>query len=517
MSFEEEFDDIIRQKSDELHFPFDEKNWDKASGMINAQRQAAAPNNYRKLVLPALALLFVGSAVIIGLNYTAPALKPEKNNPIALHEAKHTTVVSPAEETALKTSNTATIKQPVAETANENLSGTPVKKTPSSLNTSDATAAAIPHTNASVKKSNTQPPALATPVQKNTNTVPKADGSNPGIEEALPVSRNNDETFASGDKALNPAATVAEDKDQKNKMPADHAIAVNDRSGTKNNTMPGPAANSGKVTASDPGNAHADNKPIVENTTAGPAVEQLPVIPVSPVAGPEQELAQTPLVYLKRYDEDYYQNSTKPKTHFLNAEFGGTYMLGWDTKAGRDGKGMDWFGGFNYGVYITKKISISAGLQAYSIQHIDEAFYTNKKMAYGFGSVASNTIITSNNLYYAAIPVKIHYAINKENQFAVGANFGYMLNSGNTIETYDILDNAKVNYSKVKNSGVYTGANSMNIMLSASYRYEIKSRVHLTGEFIYGISDIFKNTRTIKNNEQPKGIRLSLQYTLFDK
>jgi len=42
-------------------------------------------------------------------------------------------------------------------------------------------------------------------------------------------------------------------------------------------------------------------------------------------------------------------------------------------------------------------------------------------------------------------------------------------------------------------------------------------RLYLNTELIYGVTDIFKNTKTNTNKEQPMGLRLSLQYTLFDK
>jgi len=101
MSFEDEFDDIIREKSDELNYPFDEKNWDKASALIDAERTAAVPRGLKKkLYLPALAVLLVASAVTVGIVYKPTATPAEKT--VAVNETK----TSGLKETAIAETNT---------------------------------------------------------------------------------------------------------------------------------------------------------------------------------------------------------------------------------------------------------------------------------------------------------------------------------------------------------------------------------------------------------------------------
>src|SRR5436190_17656046 len=53
MSYEEEFDKIIRQKAGETDYPFDENNWVKTSQMIDAERSAARKLFWKKFYLPA--------------------------------------------------------------------------------------------------------------------------------------------------------------------------------------------------------------------------------------------------------------------------------------------------------------------------------------------------------------------------------------------------------------------------------------------------------------------------------
>ena len=73
------------------------------------------------------------------------------------------------------------------------------------------------------------------------------------------------------------------------------------------------------------------------------------------------------------------------------------------------------------------------------------------------------------------------------------------------------------NVSSIKTTGVYQGINTSNVLLSAFYKKQLSKRFNVNAEFIYGATDIFKNTVNIKNIEKPLGLRLSIQYTLFDK
>src|SRR4051812_18785644 len=68
MSFEEEFDKIIRQKSEEAKYPFDEKNWEKVSSMLDAERKATAGVFFKKFYLTGLLIVFVGAIGFIAID-----------------------------------------------------------------------------------------------------------------------------------------------------------------------------------------------------------------------------------------------------------------------------------------------------------------------------------------------------------------------------------------------------------------------------------------------------------------
>jgi hypothetical protein len=245
-------------------------------------------------------------------------------------------------------------------------------------------------------------------------------------------------------------------------------------------------------------------------------VEQLAIVYSSlPFETNDPELISTPFNYLSRYDEDYYTKGN-PKTHYLNAEIGGTYLLGWSSK--HDAKGFNYFGGINYGRYLCPKTSVSVGLQVYNVSHIEQPFYTDSHKEYGFGSSTIYTVVTTNQLLYTSVPVKFNYHLNSSSLFGIGLNIGYLIAASNTVRSYrSNPEEPEADLSKTKPHGVYEGTKTTNMMLSANYKAQLCQRVGINAEFIYGLTDIFKNMGDVKNAEKPMGFRLSLQYTLFDK
>jgi hypothetical protein len=75
MSFEEEFDRRIRQKSEELKYPFDEKNWERASAMLDAERKSTS-GGFRRLLLPLVTvlLLSLGGVMVLQFSDSHPEL-----------------------------------------------------------------------------------------------------------------------------------------------------------------------------------------------------------------------------------------------------------------------------------------------------------------------------------------------------------------------------------------------------------------------------------------------------------
>src|SRR4051812_6729806 len=76
MSFEEEFDKIIRQKAEDAKFPFDESNWEKTSRLIDADRKVTQMLSFKKFLLPGVLVIVAGSLGLASYAY----LKQDKSN-----------------------------------------------------------------------------------------------------------------------------------------------------------------------------------------------------------------------------------------------------------------------------------------------------------------------------------------------------------------------------------------------------------------------------------------------------
>jgi hypothetical protein len=120
-------------------------------------------------------------------------------------------------------------------------------------------------------------------------------------------------------------------------------------------------------------------------------------------------------------------------------------------------------------------------------------------------------------LFYFSVPVKVDFALTKYDHIGASVNTGVLFNGMNTVATYEMKDGVKSNESKTRYTGYFEGTNTTNIMLGVSYGHSFSKRVRVNGEFMYSISDTYKNTATSAAKENNMGIRLGVQYTLFDK
>lgn len=257
----------------------------------------------------------------------------------------------------------------------------------------------------------------------------------------------------------------------------------------------------------------------METQLQNPIIEQM-VLRELYLSGNEADIRSVPFVLLPRYDDDYFKKTNKPLRHFMNVEAGALYNLGWANTGnqGRDGQGANWFAGLNYGYYLGKKVAIGMGLQVFNISHINQPFYEASSKQYNFGSSTSGTMVTSNQVYFASVPIKLYYSLNTKNRLGLGFNAAYAFNALSTVKTYtETQETVKTEFPVQTTKGVYQGTNQFNYMLSAFYKFQLSRRVALNAEYTYGLTDLFKNTGNINTAEKPQGLRLSINYTLFEK
>lgn len=496
MSFEEEFDKIVRAKAEEENYPFDERNWEKASALIASDRKAARVLKLKKFYFPALLVIGLGTAGIVAYSL----IKSDEREISVLALAPVTTNSNPSPSAAqVEINNLNTKVAGKEQTKNSGKNKVQENASEKSLSVNQMTSRSTFESSKtpSDKINSTTTTKFASVVLQQKNELPEK----PLINDAAGLGTGSDQSDDPENVVLANDESAVPSKNEK--ISSDVAPLANTGISDKNEFK----ENTGETTAE---SISAETRQFVS--------EQLVSVNSNlPHETADREILATPFTVLSRYDDDYYRNHLK-KTHYLNIEAGANYLMGWDTRDGKDAKGLNWFGGLNYGFYLTQKVSLGMGVQAYNISHIKQAFYMNELKEYSFGSSTSYTVISSNDLYYLAVPLKINYHLNASNTIGFGVNAAYLMSAANTVSTYSLnQENGASLPVSMRNTCIYEGTRLTNLMLSAHYKAKLTKRMNVNAELNYGLTDIFENKGSITNKETPLGLRLSLQYTLFDK
>ncbi len=511
MSFEEQFDKIINNKMNESEFPFDEKNWEKARNLIDANRiLPVAKNNSKNLVF--LALLFISVAGIATFTYF-------KLNDSSTIVSSNTTNKSSSDLINTNSNTNAILNSLKANELNSNTNSEKlvVANNSNSATNSDLNKGYVKSIQKFKKVSNSQK-----------NTTNETNATNSEVLESKTTDNVSPSTTNTekNNESVNSNSNSAEEK---NGASNDKTKIGNTQNSISNfNKLGQSGANSSKILAVLDKKQNKATDEVTENvlqsslTLASNDLENNVFESMTPVdtdlglLATEHDCKNLNANFLAIYDGDYYKN-TKPKFNYLNVEAGYMYLFGWNAPKIKDGAGFNYYASINYGIYISSKTSISIGVQAYNVGNIKQPFYSASQTVYEFGSTGSYTNITTNALYYVSIPLKFSYSISKNDKIGVGLNTGFLVGGKNTIETYNLLDGVKSNPETTTNKGYYENTNTKNIMLNAFYSRKLNKRISLNGEFIYGLSDVYLNTKTNITKQNIMGVKLGLTFTLFDK
>jgi len=490
MSYEEEFDKIVQQKANEAEYAFDENNWAKTSRLLDQQRRTASKLFWKKMLIPAGAVVVVGITTAVLFSINNNNLRPEEKNLAGMKAAQTEQPLQNPNEPAVRRENNAShIIETVSPDAEGTSEETKLAKTTISKNATESVIVRKEAAtgNLSVDEIVNQNSEEKSITEEDLNDEIPQTSQDP-VAAAIPETKNSDITNADNFKQSDSPFELT----LLNEKPEVTAS-------TESETEPTDALIEQDVMN--------QNMVTVENLS--PYSSQIQITATDP------EILFSPLVILPRYEDDYF--SKKRITHYLNLEAGAAYLLGWNTSNGQDGKGLNWFGGINYGYYICPKTSISLGLQLYNVSNIVSPFYNKVDKAYGFGYSNSYTSITTDNLYYAAIPLKFNYHLNSYNSFGIGLNAGYLVKAHSRVDNYTEADGLRTQNSSVGNNKIYNGTNNYNLMVSCFYSAKINQRLGINAEFTYGLSDIFENNHQLDLKENSVGLRLSLNYYLFNK
>ncbi len=486
MNPEQKFDKIIRKKVDEAEFPFDEQNWNKLSEQLDAERRLATSRGWGKFLFLGLLFLGITSASIALYKIQGPlGIKDElASNSSAGNNGSSTQ----AHGVNGKNNNTNSDNNLLASNNNSELGAANYLATNSnntSTSVGDLNNAIADPNNANANA--TANPLKAGSVNSTNSSDVNANSEENSFESINTKSNAKSAKYSTANKTNKNKDGLADKKDNSFKDAESNDMTLGLRS------MSGLAG----------GNT-------LEHTVLARIEAKLNIV------NTPRNLKLAALKIPSWYDEDYHRKGKK-RISFLNAEAGGTFLLGWDSKDGKDARGLNWYAGVNYGKFINKHTGFSVGSQFYNIGNIKQSFYESSKAVYGLGSTSSNTVITTKALYYFSVPVKFYYAVNPTHQVGAGVNPSFLFSSKNIVENYRLTDDIKSNEMESKSSGIYEGVRLNNILVSAFYKAKLNKRVFLNAEVLYGVRDIFKNTSSNNYSQKPLGLRVGLQYTLFEK
>jgi hypothetical protein len=476
MNQEQKFDRIIKKKVDEAEFPFDEQNWNKLSMQLDAERSVATKRGWGKFLYLGLLFLGITSVSIALYKIQGPlGLKGKLTNAGSKIDNEGSSAQS-GKVNAINNSNFNSENSLLA--VNNKSNGSEKTLELSSLRDSE-----INKTSSSANSSNDYSDA-------NSNSKGITDGA-ASLNTTLGSSemKNRSENFSST-------------KNSTNGLNKNNITALGE-----NNLRNGDA---GEMNSSARNKTDLAGGVVLEHNVLDRIDSKLPYV----FSTRNVKIAA---VKLPSWYDDDYRRKGKKKLSFLNAEVGGAYLFGWDSKNGKDAKGLNWYAGVNYGKFINQKIGFSVGSQFYNVGNIKESFYESSKSVYGLGSTSSNTIITTQALFYFSVPVKFYYSINSVHQIGASVNPSFLFSSKNVVENYRLTDGIKSNEITTKTSGIYEGVRLNNVLVSAFYRVKLNKRTYLNTEFLYGVRDIFKNTNSNSYSQKPIGLRVGVQYTLFEK
>ena len=448
MSYEEEFDRIMREKADGLEYQFEEGHWQKARQLITDSRRG------RKGLLRSLA--FTLGIIAIGSLGTMMLLTSEAE-PLGSRDQ-----YTSGDQFGDHAAGTAALAQkPVAAT--DEIRPAPAEKT------------------------------------------------GPAGNKAERVIRP---------RHMAAAATVTQEK-----QPESTTLSE------KNARVAEPSASPGKMNLSFTGVAAGDQEESAGEDEHQASVSGGPAAPDADPAfvflqdkrgtlfyqqlHPDAKLAAVAAV--KKKDDDYFEKNSARNTLFLEAVAGGAFFTGWQASDRYDGRGFNGFAGLNGGLYLGKKWQLSTGIQVFNLGHLDEPFYSVESKSYGFSSVTSSTVISTSQLYYFAMPLKVSRLFESGGRASFGIAGAQLFRSDNEIKANTIRDKAVTSSVVSKNHSLYEGMNQQLLMLTAGYDMKLTPRLSAGVEVVYGLTDLFTANTYLRRSERPVMIRAGIIYSIADR
>ncbi len=171
--------------------------------------------------------------------------------------------------------------------------------------------------------------------------------------------------------------------------------------------------------------------------------------------------------------------------------------------------------GLKYVHGLTEKLSAGVGFEYYSMSGKGlELSYDS--LNYGFGYNKTTQTIRPNSLHYLSIPVEVLFQVAPKHQFALGADFAYLMNVHSQLEESQLNDFGEVVVSNQKSWGYLAGLKDFNATASLAYSYNLNSQLDLHAMMNYGLMNVHEEAQTNYMNRMRYSLGIVFKLKQFE-
>jgi len=497
MSFEEEFDGIIRRKAEEAHVPFNEADWLKASAMLDAGRKPAAWSWY----------YYAAAALVVTIGITWLYISTS-NQSTTTADKNETNVVAaaPAENlTSLSTNANGN------DITNKNGLEIPA-------NATEVAALPLPAQNSTIEnklgKDRLEHKHLSSPIpmhQAQEISMDQSRSSNTASEQS-PVEESNSSNPQS-EQNTQPIANDA--KVQHEKQPMLNSTGIGN-DGEKINDDPSQTLQTTSI-ASSPAEPRltpsVNNQEIVTEEATLTENWQYLNTQLAPLQT-EQELKVSISPLKQPTPEDYAK--VKVKKHYLRGMLGAIASNGSQNGQQTEGKFISPIVGMNYGMYVTKRVSLNVGLSAWEIKNLESAWYKVTAVNYNYFYTTNSVAVATQSMKMLSLPVGLSWHPKRRHQITAGVQLNRIIDAKNTFIYEGPLETTNANRTEQK-QGIFDGMKLNTWAAHFNYRYECRHRLSMVLGAHIQMQPYFEGNILNLTHANPIYVNAGLSYTLFDK
>ncbi len=491
MSYDDDFNDLIKQKFQNRKFEFDENKWDKVEELIEAGER----ENKRRLrfwmAVPALILLTVGLGVLIYFN------SPVKNN------AQQQIAEVKTQNNNLDLNNTAnSVKPAVAEDSNA------------------STDSANKNVNPLVSEEKINPETKTEIVSSKIN---KTETKAVVTEKNISVKENTGNNISKTEMKNNSSSIKSKiisrkQKSQNNFNPQNNTIhqngnAIVEMKSKKNGEVKQPIINLEEKPES--GNNQTEIITLLNQTPSTEInTDNLKIVPIASGTEITSNVPKKDSVSTAVVNQSVTAQVAKP---IVDAITSWHFSLGAGVNYATDFS-INPIAGFEVSKAFSPLFELGTGLYYTYLSTLSgnvKTFTLNTSYDFGYSSELSE--IKTDKLHYMVLPIYTRFNINAKNSIIFGANIFYMFTTSNKVTNCTESYSVRRNSSTSDQYGYSSGFNNLDAGIMLGYKLKLFAHLGVQLSFNYGLTDIKKDTYYTNESKFDRNIsgQLMLTYNLF--